>query len=239
MASINYSAILAILAMLVIIHGDDELTSRNYFVSQKDDNSLTFDSETIILNELEQSLNGSDLFGKSGKIFIENLFTRVGTKNLNEIAKVLGKKNKADVFIWADRLLPAKTLQLFPNHKSQVFKISQNIWSFLDNIKPENHSNVSMFHNVLVSTEPEIVFAMIIRQFRLMLGLSDNSNNNIDEVKRLAPWQKSKLIRQTSLFGLDKLKAIYKKLYRIEKQMKTGKSNLTLIQNIDILLLDL
>src|SRR3989344_6540554 len=86
--------------MITIIHGDDELTSRNYFVSQKDSNSLTFDAENIDPVELGQSLNGSDLFGRSDKIFIENLFTKNGTKNLNEIAEILGKKNKSENFFF-------------------------------------------------------------------------------------------------------------------------------------------
>ena len=225
--------------MITIIHGDDEITSRNYFVSQKDTDSLIFDAEAIILNELGQSLNGSDLFGKTNKIIIENLFTRNGSKNLNEIAEILNKKSKADVFIWSNKLVPAKTLSLFQKADVKLFKIPQNIWSFLDGIKPNSSRNVSLFHSVLVETEPEIIFAMIIRQFRLMLGLSKDSENNIDEVKRLASWQKSKLTRQASLFGLEKLKYSFKKLYKIDKGMKTGKSNLTLIQNIDILLLNL
>ena len=232
--------------MITIIHGDDEITSRNYFVSQKDADSLTFDAETIDAVELEQSLDESDLFGKSSKIFIENLFTRSGTKNLNEISQILNKNSKADVFIWSNKPVPAKTLSLFQKADVKLFKIPQNIWSFLDGVKPNSNRNVSLFHNVLSETEPEIIFAMIIRQFRLMLGLSKESDlpageagNNIDEVKRLAPWQKSKLTRQASLFGVDRLKQIYKKLYKIDKSLKTGKSQLTLIQNIDILLLGL
>lgn len=225
--------------MITIIHGDDELNSRKYYISQKDKNSITFDAEIIDPVELEQSINGSDIFGKTDKIFIENLFTKNGTKKINEIAEVLNKKSKTDIFIWADKIIPVKTLTLFSNHKSQVFKIPQNIWAFLDGIKPNNTSNVSMFQNTLTSTEPEIVFAMIVRQFRLMIGLSENSINNIDEVKRIAPWQKSKLSHQASLFGLEKLKSSFKRLYKIDKDTKTGKSSLTLTQNIDIFLLEL
>ena len=69
--------------------------------------------------------------------------------------------------------------------------------------------------------------------------LFQDSKENIDEVKRIAPWQKSKIVRQASLFGEEKLKLIYKKLYKIDKTTKTGKSNLTLVQNIDILLLEI
>lgn len=225
--------------MLTIIHGDDIVSSRNYFSSQKKENSLTFDAESLELNELDQSLRGSELFGASSPIFIENLFSRKAAKNFDEISSVLNKKTETDIFIWADKTLPVKSLSLFLKSNVKVFKIPQNIWSFLDGIKPGNVSNVSMFHNALSTSEAEIVFTMIVRQFRLMIGLSESSNNNIDEIKRLAPWQKSKLIRQASLFEIDKLKQIYKKLYKIDKAQKTGSSNLNLVQSIDIFLLEI
>jgi len=72
-----------------------------------------------------------------------------------------------------------------------------------------------------------------------MLGLLENSKNNIDELKKLAPWQKSKLIRQAEMFGSQNLKKIYKKLYKIDKAQKTGSSGLTIVQQIDMLLLEL
>ena len=225
--------------MITIVHGEDIVSSRKYFVDQKDENSLTFDAEPLILIELDQSLCGPGLFGSSNKIFIENLFSRKASKNFDGISLVLNKKTEADIFVWADKILPAKSLSLFPKSNVKVFKIPQNIWSFLDGIKPENVSNVSMFHNALSTSEPEIIFTMIIRQFRLMLGLIEKSKDNIEELKRLAPWQKSKLVKQSSLFGLEKLKEVYKKLYKIDKSVKTGASNLTLVQNIDILLLNL
>lgn len=225
--------------MLTIVHGDDEVASRNFFISQKDKDSLTFDAENLSLIELEQSLSGSGLFGTSNKIFIENLFSRKASGNFDEISPILNKKNKTDIFIWADKILSIKNLSLFLKSNVKIFKIPQNIWSFLDGIKPNNPRNVSSFHSTISTNEPEIVFAMIIRQFRLMLGLSESSNNNIDEVKRLAPWQKSKLIRQASLLGVSKLKQIYEMLYKIDKSQKTGSTNLTLTQSIDILLLDL
>lgn len=226
--------------MITIVHGEDIVSSRKYFVDQKDENSLTFDGETLMLIELNQSLSGSSLFGSSKKIFIDNLFSKKASKNFDSITELLSKKQKnTEVYIWSDKALSVKQLSLFPKADAKLFKIPQNIWSFLDGIKPGNVSNVSMFHNALSTSQPEIIFTMIIRQFRLMIGLSESFNNNIDEIKRLAPWQKSKLMRQASLFGIDSLKQIYKKLYKIEKQQKTGSSNLSLVQNIDILLLEI
>ena len=225
--------------MLTIIHGDDIVSSRNYFISLKKDNSLTFDAENLSLIELAQSLQGEELFGGSKYIFIDNLFTRKAAKNFNGIIEILNSKTEADVYIWSDKILGSKVLSELPKHTSQVFKIPQTIWAFLDGMRPGSSQNVLAFRQTLKSAEPEIVFAMIIRQFRLMLGLAEVSKQNIDEVKRLAPWQKSKLSQQTSLFGIEKLKELYKKLYKIEKSVKTGKSNLTLVQQIDIFLLEI
>lgn len=225
--------------MITLIHGNDTLSSRKFYLDHKDQESLTFDAESINLVELEQSLAGSGLFGSTKKIFIENLFSRKSAKNLDWIGKLLSSYKDCEVFFWADKEVGVKVLTAFPKVEKKEFKIPQNIWNFLDNIRPSNSSNVTSFHRTLNETESEIIFAMILRQFRLMLGLISDSTENIDEVKRIAPWQKTKLIRQASLFGEEKLKNIYKKLYKIDKTTKTGKTNLSLTQNIDILLLEI
>ncbi len=225
--------------MITLVHGNDNLTSRKFFLSQKDKDSITFDAEEIIVIELAQSLQGEELFRVSKKIFIENLFTRKGTKNLESIGKVLENNKNTEVFIWSEKEIGIRTLSSFPKFENQNFKVPQNIWAFLDGIRPNSPKNVAVFHSTLTSTEPEIVFAMIVRQFRLLLGISSESKKNADEIKKLASWQKSKLIRQATLFKPEKLKEIYKKLYKIEKSQKTGSSNLNLVQNIDILLLEI
>lgn len=230
--------------MITLIHGNDTLTSRNFFLDQKDEESLTFDAESISLDELALSLQGPTLLftpdsHKGRTLFIENSFTRKSAKNLESIGKLLSNYPNANVYFWADKEIGVKALVSFPKIENKNFKIPQNIWAFLDGIRPLNPSNITSFHKTLNETEPEIIFAMLVRQFRLMLGLVQNSRENIDEVKRIAPWQKSKLIKQASLFGEEKLKTIYKKLYKIDKSTKTGKTNLTLTQNIDILLLEI
>ena len=133
--------------------------------------------------------------------------------------------------------------------KDYSFKLPQNIFLFLDNLRPSSHlpggnSLLKLFHQVLDSgIKEELVLFMIQRQFRLLLALchpeASNDIGTIDEVSRLAPWQKSKLERQAQLFNTTDLKKIYKKLYEIEIAQKTGSSSLSLTQNIDILLLEM
>lgn len=224
--------------MITLVHGQDNMSSRKFFLSNKDNESITFDAETLSVIELSQSLQGGGLFENPKKIFIENLFTRKGNKNLSAVSEILNSNEKADVFIYADKDVGVRSLSGFPKFTNENFKVPQNIWSFLDGIRPNNPRNITSFHNALAGSEPEIIFAMIIRQFRLMIGIS-SPGKNIDEVKKLADWQRTKFQRQASLFGVSNLKEIYKKLYKIEKSAKTGSSNLNLVQNIDILLLEI
>ena len=87
--------------------------------------------------------------------------------------------------------------------------------------------------------ETELIFYMIVRQFRLLLSLTSEGSKNIDEAKRLAPWQSSKLKSQSKLFGKDRLIEIYKKLYKIDYETKFGLTSLPLNSTIDIFLIDL
>jgi len=81
---------------------------------------------------------------------------------------------------------------------------------------------------------------MLQRQFRILLALSEPSENvPIDELIRLAPWQTGKLERQALSFDLETLKKIYRKLYEIETGQKTGTLPLSLSQSIDFLLLEM
>lgn len=225
--------------MITLIHGEDILASRKYYLDQKTDDSIFFDAEEIDLVNLNQMLHGSGLFQTTNRIFIDNLFTRKGQKNLTNIAEVIKGNENSEIFIWAGKDVGVRSLKDFPKFENKNFKIPQNIWNFLDSIKPNSTTNINNFHQALNGTDVEIIFAMIVRQFRLMLGLTSSSNKNAEEVKKLAPWQKGKLTKQASLFGESKLKEVYNKLYKIDKNQKTGKTNLTLTQNIDILLLQI
>lgn len=223
--------------MILIIHGDDISASRNFFLNQKNKESLLFDAVNLEVSELLQSVQGSSLFEESKKILIDNLFSKKAAKNYKDIVQAVSNLKDCEIILWSDKELSKKVLSEFPDSTNNLFKIPQNIFSFLDSIRPNSLSNVKNFQNALKTSDPEIIFAMIVRQFRLLHELG--SSEKIDEVARLAPWQKSKLEKQMSLFGQDKIKNIYKKLCIMDKEQKTGQTNLTLSQNIDIFLLEI
>lgn len=229
--------------MITIIHGDDIVSSRKYFVEQKnrDKDAIVFDGEKIGPSDVLQVLDGGVLFSEAKQIYIEDFFSKKKQrKEFDEIVSSIQKFQDAQIFFWEGKILTKKHTSLFKNSQIKQFSIPKDIFAFLENIYPGNKKSLVLFHNTLKTNEVELIFYMIIRQFRLLLAVSDlKKGETIDEAKRLAPWQLSRLKRQASNFSVDKLKNTYKKLYEIDLAQKTGSLPLSLVQSIDLLLVSL
>jgi len=229
--------------MITIIHGDDIVLSRKYLQEQKQNSISPYVFDGIIdLPTIAQITQGSGLFSTEKNIFVENFFSK-NKLNSSEAKSIIDYINKNqsqfDLFFWEANLLQKKSIALFTNPSVKTFKIPQAIFLFLDSIKPANFkSSITLFHKALENTAAELIFFMLQRQFRLLLCILDkNAKKTIDEVLRLAPWQKGKIERQAKLFSIGELKNIYKWLYEIEMAQKTGNLPYSLAHAIDFLLL--
>lgn len=229
--------------MITIIHGDDTVSSRQYYLDQKKiaNNPVSFEGKTLALSDILQSLEGGGLFSDDKTIFIEEFFSsRKESKEYEEILKYLNNNKDKSVFFWENKDLSRLKNVFFKNAVLKAFTFLKDIFTFLDNIRPHNPHQVVLFHNLLKHTDPEVLFFLLIRQLRLLLAVSNPGGFEIDEVKRLAPWQKSKLNKQAHLFSTKELKLIYKTLYDIDLSQKTGSNeSLSLSASIDFLLLNL
>ena len=111
----------------------------------------------------------------------------------------------------------------------------------MDSIKPGNGPQlVKLFHQTLETAEIEIIFFMLIRQLRLLLALSEKEETpeSIDEIKKMAPWQKGKLHNQAAFFTQEQLLTLYQKLFVIEVGQKTGGLSSSLTSTIDFFLFE-
>lgn len=231
--------------MITVIHGDDVVSTRNFLLEleKKSDQPIKFLGSNLNLTDLVEAIEGDNLLFEQDKkqIFIEDFFSKKQSTELTGIISYLEKHAKnADIKIWEGKELSKKQLNSFKNALIKSFALPKSLFLFLDELKPQNSKKlIFLFHKTLETTEGELIFYMIIRQFRLLLAISKSkTKGNIDEVARLAPWQKSKLEKQASLFSTANLKNIYKKISDIEIGQKTGASALSLPQAIDFLLLD-
>lgn len=228
--------------MITIIHGEDVASSRDYFFSEKQKslNPVIINGENLNITSLHQILEAKSLFFETKDIFIDNFFSaKTLPDEFKQILSLLKRTHlKFNIFFWEGNELSKSDLNQFKDARIKPFKLAQNLFSFLDNIKPKNPQNLILFHKALDTSDESLIFYMLIRQFRLLLALSDSSPS-IDEVKKLFPWQREKLERQASLFNLSELKTIYNRLFEIDYKSKSGRLANTISQAIDILLLDI
>jgi DNA polymerase III delta subunit len=228
--------------MVLLIHGNDLATSRNFYFEEK--NKLTestlLEGEGLTFDQFFQSAENKSLFGNEQTLLIENFFTK-NKSNSTELKKIVDyinlNKNLSIIF-WESTVLSKTGQALLKNATVKNFSFPQVLFTFLDNIRPGNsEALIRFFHELKQSMEVELIFFMLVRQFRLMLG--QEGKERIDEVKRMAPWQLSKLGMQAKLFGDVKLKSIYQKLFELDLGLKTGKIPYSLDRSIDFFLADL
>jgi len=224
--------------MVTLLHGDDNVSSRTAFANLKDKGSVNFDAEGLSLLDFSQTVSGMGLFKDTKKIFIENLFSKK-VKSFIEVIDLINESSKSlEFYIWNDSEVSVKQASVVKNLKVENFKLPKNLWTFLDNIRPGNPTSISLFHKVLEEADENVIFSMIVRQFRLLLSVYSNIRA-IDEAKRMAPWQRGKLQRQAQSFSEESLLTSYKKLFEIDMKHKTGILDIPLSQKIDFFLLDL
>lgn len=226
--------------MITIIHGADTASSRNYLheIKKNITETFSFDGNTLLLSDLIQLIEGSSLFSETKHICIENLFTK--GKDIDALFSYLAKHEKdLSIYLWEGKDLTTTQLNKLKNTIVKHFTYPKTLFAFLDSLTPKNPKTFSLLKDTLISTEIELVFFMMVRHFRSLLALSERGHETIDEVARMAPWQKGKLEKQQSTFSSSKLCELYQKLAVIDKATKTGSSPLSLAQHLDFFLLEL
>lgn len=229
--------------MITIIHGDDLASSRSFFYEQKKKarSPLFLEGEKVTLTDLIQVLEGGSLFENAKMVFIENLISsKKSSKTLNDLIGLINTHNTCEIYLWEGKKLNEKDLSLFKETDVRLFKLPTVLFTFLESIKPSNASyQIGLFHKVLSTLNAEFIFSMMVRQFRLLLSISSEGKEELEEIKKLAPWQKRKLERQASSFSEKKLLESYQKLFTIDLEQKTGASPLSLGHAIDFFLFSL
>lgn len=228
--------------MITLIHGDDTAASRSFFIDRKKRTAapITLEVDKITLTEVVQILSGGGLFGEEKDLFIESLLTKKKkSAELTAILTELSDHKDANIYLWEGKEIDKRTLTSLKNAENRLFKLPQSLFQFLDSLSPGNPRLLPLFHQVLETVEPEMVFFMLIRQLRLLLALSDPGDDMIEEGKHLAPWQQTKLMKQVKQFDTQTLTDAYRKLYEIDLAAKTGALAIPLTASIDIWLLEL
>ncbi|MBI1872168.1 hypothetical protein HYS10_01985 [Candidatus Collierbacteria bacterium] len=225
---------------MIILHGDDYVSSRNQLneladeARQKNQVVNRLEAADLELGQLTQLIESRSFFGEDNLIIIFGLLSQVKSKKKDKIIEYLKKNQEASLILYESKEVTQTNLKVFPKAKVIHYKPAPVIFDFLDNIKPGNPRIVGKYQELLdLKTEPEFIFAMLVRQVRLLIQATEPTN------LKTAPWIKNKLIAQARSFGLDRLLKLHEKLYQIDKNIKTGKNPVNLSLQIFNLLLNL
>lgn len=225
--------------MIHILHGDNTEKSRWELIKLKEAAKLaeviTFDGKTVSFTDLDQALYSNTLFGSDRLVIIELLFRRLHKKSTELAAFSEWFKKLAPelhIIFWEDKELTKTQLALFPKKTDiALFKIDKNVFAFTESLRPGNGQKMQeLLHLALLDDAAELIFALLVRQLRLLIMVSDRGQDAV----QLAPWQASKLVKQASFFRLADLVQLYRQLLVIDGKIKTSNSPFTLSQELEL-----
>lgn len=220
--------------MITILHGDNQVASRQRLTAFKDEAKsqgkeiITLEGKGIDKTLLIQSFESGSLFSLPKLVVIENLIgsLRTGSKIKDEIIEYLiTGKFDSDVIVWEGKSVGKSLLKLKKQKHVKVedFKMPVVIFKLVESLTPTTVNEALFYLDETLKTTPvEVAFTMIVRQFRILLGLATNAP--LEEIQKMAPWSRGKTTRQTAFFSPEKLKVLYKQLLIIDYQTKTGRT---------------
>ncbi len=226
---------------MILLHGDNEPASRKELNRLLDSARLQgkrverIDGLTTTKALLEIVIGSDSLFGDDRVVVVENILSGPQSKRKQELMEYLSSST-AELILWEKKTVTATTLKKLPGVKPQEFKISNQLFVWLDNLSPQPNTKkqqLSLLHQILANDAPELCLTMLARQLRLLI------QSKAGPPPKAAPFVVAKLQRQAKSFTLDQLLITHRRLYEIDFKQKTSTSLLTLEAELDLLILAL
>lgn len=227
--------------MITIIHGSNQVVCRNELNLHKAKfkEVVTLDGKNLILKDLELTISSQSLFGLERLVVIENFFA--GKKNREDIITFLNSSNiNYELVFWEEKESKSKDLTKFSpsNTKILLYNLPSIIFKFLDSVYPGNLKQVlALFAQVLEANEAEIIFFMLVKQFRYLLLSRLEAKIFPSDYSRLAPWQKQKIAGQSTHFTKDQLLDMYSHMLQLEYSLKSGQTSLEAAESLKLFLI--
>ena len=226
--------------MITFIHGDDITNSRNQvllLLSGKD--YQTIDWKRAEEEDLMTAFSNDGLFLDSKVIFVDGLSKlkpTVGKKLIEYLVRAETEKSM-EILVWDDKTIDKRKLAKFPKAQIIPFSLPKHFFTFLDSINPRNSARLHhLLFELYPSSSPEQILYALINRMRLLLMIKQSDSSQFEEIAKLAPFQRSKILSQAKNWTERDIIVFYKKLYETEVGMKTSSLPLPLINHIDFLI---
>lgn len=224
--------------MITLIHGDNQAKSRLKLVElvtaakEMGTTVTTLNGASLSAGELEAALGSTGLFGDKQLVVIENLLAGVRSKHKTALIEMV-KKATIDVMIWESKTLTAAGAKQVAGAKVEAFPINSSVFTWLDQLggSEPNTKKLATLHQALEQSEPQLCFALLARQVRLLIQVASHTP------VAMAPFALTKLKSQVKNFTLPQLRALHNKLYQLDLDQKQSGKLIDLRQELELLTL--
>lgn len=168
---------------MLIIHGDNQVESRKYFLDLKPEIV-----EVTTLADLKEKLSAVSLFGDTKNVFVENLYSRRVSNDKKEIIEYLNAENPSNLITWESKDV---TTQI-KNGTVKYFPFPKHIFKFLDT------PNIETFHKALTTEPVEMLFASLVTR-----TLKNKNQKWLDDLLEIDYKQKTSAVPYDLVAALE------------------------------------
>ncbi len=233
--------------MTTLIHGDDATAISNHvaqILAQAKHNQATvirLSAEGLTAPELELTLTAQELFESNRVIIIDAVHSLpVGKRRSGLIARLSEFRSQTTQLILVEsKMLTPTQLKVFGQAKVLTCKLPKTVFAWLDGLglSSDQTKQLTLLNQAIHDASPEQVFYLLIRHIRLLVIVADGGADQLSN-QELPAFARSKMLAQARRIGLDQLVRLYQKLLEIDLGVKTGRSLLTLDQQLQQLVLE-
>lgn len=231
--------------MVHLFHGEHVAASRRELTQFREKFAkrevVMLDGRTVTTTDLVEATQTASLFGTDRLVIVENLMSRrIGKKNPDGqafTAIITNLPPETEIVFWEEKEIPKTILTILPKTVDiALFKPDRIIFSFVESLFPGNtREMLAHFEASLKKDTPEMIFAMLVRQFRYLLMVKDLGQN----VTELSGWQRSRFLRQTERFTMPQLLDFYRHLLTTDVTIKSGTTPMSLTQELRLFLVSI
>jgi DNA polymerase III delta subunit len=215
--------------MIYIVHGEDLSYSRNIILNQQKKLGMPARIEVSVSDvspqQLQENITTFDIFGTPPFIVLD--VSGSGRMKLDDYVKILEKTpDKTTLIILSSKEL-SKTNAFIKNASKLGAKVvlaqkkpSSNVFRFVDYIYNGSRRQAYQEYKKLMEDGEDSFYLLSM----ILYGLRNISyaKYNSPEFGKIAPFAKSKAIEQSKHYEEKEIVKLYKDLYKLDKELKTG-----------------
>jgi DNA polymerase III delta subunit len=215
--------------MIYLVHGEDIPKTRALIVNQQ--KKLGVETKTELeINEttpqkLESVIMSRSLFGEAPFLLLD--ITKAGRMNMDKHIKVIKNIPKDTTLIIVSCKELSKTNVFLKNQKELNLKViknekipSSNVFRFLDALADKSRKRTYKELSKLIKEDQDEMYLIAMMQY--MLRNLAYCIFNSPQLNKINPYVKSKTMSQVNKFSKDDIKKLYKDMYLIDRNTKTG-----------------